>query len=140
MRDAVGRIGELLRGIRSRQAWVRGFFMLIFLFVLWFLRLLITIVAIFQFGALLVAGEPVARLVPFGQSLASYVQQITLFLTFNSEALPFPFSPWPEATGPGEPESRSSEHEAATENYRNRETDALTKKWRHTFTHGRSSE
>jgi hypothetical protein len=140
MRDAGERLGELLRGFRSRQTWVRGFFMLIFLFALWFMRLLITIVAVFQFGALLIAGHPLEPLMPFGRGLALYVQQMTLFLTFNTEELPFPFSPWPQGTEPAEPPTQSPERGAATGKDRNRETNTLTEKWRHTFTHDHPPE
>jgi len=137
MCDAGERFGELLRGFRSRQAWVRGFFMLIFLFVLWFVRLLITIVAIFQFGALLIAGNPVERLIPFGRGLALYIQQMTLFLTFNSEELPFPFSPWPQECAAADVAPQSPESGSATRENRPRKSAALTEKWRHTFTHDR---
>lgn len=89
-------------GFRSRRTWVRGFFMLLFLFALWFARLLLTVIAVFQFGAQLVAQRPVARLLPFGRSLGAWLRQIADFLTYNTEDRPFPFAPWPE---PGESEA-----------------------------------
>jgi len=86
-------------GFRSRRTWIRGFFMLLFLVVLWFARLLLTVVAVFQFGAHLIAQRPVARLLPFGRSLGAWLRQIADFLTYNTEDKPFPFAPWPD---PGE--------------------------------------
>jgi len=83
-------------GFRSGQTWIRGFFMLVFLFILWFARLLLIVIAVFQFGAQLIMRRPVARGLPLGRSLAAYLQQIALFLTFNSEHKPFPFAPWPD--------------------------------------------
>ena len=84
-------------GFRSRRTWVRGFFMLVFLAVLWFARLLLIVMAVFQFGAQLIAGRPVSRALPLGRGLARYLQQIAMFLTYNSEDKPFPFAPWPDA-------------------------------------------
>jgi len=92
--------GDWTSGFRSRRIWVRGFFMLVFLFILWLARLLLIVLAVFQFGALLIARRPVGRLLPFGRSLAFYLQEIGLYLTCNSEDKPFPFAPWPEP-GPG---------------------------------------
>lgn len=95
-------------GFRSRRTWVRGFFMLLFLFIVWFVRLLLTVVAVFQFGAQLITGRPVARGLPFGRGLARYLQQIAMFLTYNTDDKPFPFGPWPD-TGVPEAESDTGE-------------------------------
>jgi len=43
----------------------------------------------------LVNSVPNVRLVSFGHSLGSYLRQIVAFLTFEAEAMPFPFSDWP---------------------------------------------
>lgn len=91
--------GDWTAGFRSRETWVRGFFMLLFLFAFWLVRILLTVTAVFQFGAQLIRGRPVARLLPFGRGIGLYLQQISDFLTFNTEERPFPFSPWPD---PGE--------------------------------------
>ena len=88
--------GSWTAGFRSKRTWIRGFFMLVFLFILWFARLLLIVIAVFQFGAQLIMRRPVARGLPLGRSLAAYLQQIALFLTFNSEHKPFPFAPWPD--------------------------------------------
>ena len=53
-------------------------------------------VAIFQFGAVLLTGEPNAQLLRFGEQLSLYLYQIFLFETFNREDRPFPFGPWPD--------------------------------------------
>ena len=43
----------------------------------------------------LVSDGPNARLVGFGQSLGRYLAQITNFVSFATEEVPFPFSAWP---------------------------------------------
>jgi hypothetical protein len=45
--------------------------------------------------ATLFTGATNARLREFGQSLAVFIYQIVLFVTFNSDERPFPFGPWP---------------------------------------------
>lgn len=91
--------GDWSAGLRSRETWVRGFFMLLFLFALWLVRILLVVTAVFQFCTQLIRRRPIARLLPFGRSVGLYLRQISDFLTFNTEDRPFPFSPWPD---PGE--------------------------------------
>jgi len=38
---------------------------------------------------------PNTRLLTFGRSLGSYVQQLVNFQSFNTEEKPFPFNDWP---------------------------------------------
>jgi hypothetical protein len=59
----------------------------------------VTIIAIiaFQFILSLLTGATNEKLVTLGKSLSTYLYQILLFLTFNSENHPYPFSDWPKA-------------------------------------------
>jgi hypothetical protein len=45
----------------------------------------------------LLASQPNAELVRFGRGLGRYCQHIIEFLTFASDQVPFPVSPWPAA-------------------------------------------
>lgn len=96
---------ELFAGARSRNIWLRGLLMLLFLAVLWFIRLIVLILAAFQFVFAIVTGGPNQRLLPFGRSVAAYMQQMAAFVTWTTETRPFPFSPWPAdgATSPDDP-------------------------------------
>jgi hypothetical protein len=87
--------------VKSGRTWKRGFFMLVFAAILWFAKILLYIAALAQFFAVLISGRPIVRLLPFGRSLSAYIRDIGLFLTWNSDTRPFPFSPWP---APGESE------------------------------------
>ncbi len=80
------------------NVWKRGIAMLLFGFLAGFVRLAITLIAVFQFFSLLLTSEPNSPLVKFGQSLNSYLYQINQFLTINSEIYPFPFADWPSGT------------------------------------------
>lgn len=76
--------------------WQRGLAMLCFGFISGFIRLFITLIAIFQFITMLCTNKPNPQLLTLGQSLNSYSYQINQFLTINSETYPFPFTDWPD--------------------------------------------
>ena len=80
----------------NKNALKRGIAMLGYGFIAGFVRLGITLIAIFQFFCLLFAEKPNEPLVKFGQNLNTYLYQINQFLTVNSEVYPFPFADWPE--------------------------------------------
>ncbi|MEO8600787.1 MAG: DUF4389 domain-containing protein [bacterium] len=79
----------------KRSIWVRGLFMLLMAFIFQLSGTLLFIVAILQFVFSLMNKAPNVRLLEFGRSLGRYLQQITNFLTFVSEDMPFPFNDWP---------------------------------------------
>ena len=89
---------SLQENLKAPSTWLRLLFMVLFL-VLWgFSRVVVLAVVVLQFLWVLTRGETNARLAEFGQSLATYTYQIVLYLTFSTEEQPFPFSDWP--TGP----------------------------------------
>jgi len=75
--------------------WQRGLYMLLFAFLLGVAKFVVFTVVILQFLFVLFTGAPNAQLLVLGQSLSTYIYQIILFLTFNSEEHPYPFSDWP---------------------------------------------
>ncbi len=83
---------------KNKSIWKRGLGMLGFGFLAGFVRLGITLIAIFQFLSLLFTEEPNKPLIKFGQSLNTYQYQINQFLTINTEEYPFPFADFPEST------------------------------------------
>ena len=64
----------------------------------------VLLVMIFHFLALLIARTTYAPLLRFSQGLATYLYEITLYLTFITEEKPFPFREWPS----GPPEGKVS--------------------------------
>ncbi len=79
----------------SPVTWRRGLFMLICAFLYNVAEIVVVAVAILQFLFKLVTGEENPYLKQFGRGLSLFFYQTMLFLTFNSEEKPFPFSPWP---------------------------------------------
>ena len=87
---------EIKQKILDTNTWLRGLFMLLFFLIAGVARFVIAVVVLFQFLSVLFTGNTNAQLLTLGQSLSTYIYQITLFLTFNSEQRPFPFSSWPD--------------------------------------------
>lgn len=80
---------------KDRNVWLRGLFMLIFIFFMGVAKFVIIVVVGFQFLAILFTGEKNNNLQKFGKSLSIYEYQIILYLTYNSEVRPFPIGDWP---------------------------------------------
>ena len=79
--------------------------MVVFSIISGLAKLVVTLVAVFQFITLLFKGQVNEVMIPFGQNLSTYLYQITLFLTFKTDDMPFPFVPFPDGT----PESTLNE-------------------------------
>ncbi len=80
--------------IRSRPTWTRGLFMLLFAVIYGLAEIVITAVVVFQFLYVLIAGKSIHNLLLFGQGLSTFVYDIMLYLTYNTEEKPFPFGAW----------------------------------------------
>jgi hypothetical protein len=80
--------------LSQAQTWKRIFFMLLFAVIVTLVRWLAWAVIVLQLIFVLITGEKNSNTLNFGRSLATYAYHILLFLTFSTEILPFPFSPW----------------------------------------------
>ncbi len=89
--------------------WKRIFFMLIFAAIGSLVRMLLWAVIILQVASTLITGKANVNILNFGRSLSTYTYHILLFLTFNTETLPFPFSDWNITAELHLPEVKSSE-------------------------------
>jgi len=76
------------------STWRRIFFMLIYSVIGELVRMLLWAVVILQVVTALLTGKPNQNILNFGRSLSIYSYHILLFMTFNTETLPFPFSDW----------------------------------------------
>lgn len=72
--------------------------MLIYAVIDSIVRLLLWLVIILQAASVLITGTTNVNILKFGRSLAAYHYHLLLFLTFNTEQLPFPFSDWSTTT------------------------------------------
>ncbi len=83
---------EILRHLKETNTWQRIFFMLVFALILSFVRAILWIVVLFQVGSKLLTGQDNPHARQLGAQLSVYLYQILLFLTFNTEQMPFPFA------------------------------------------------
>lgn len=84
--------------LKSRTTWLRLVFMVIFCAVTSLAILVGSFVVALGFFWVLFTGEVNSQLKATGQGLAKYVYQIIRYLTFNTEAKPFPFGEsWPSS-------------------------------------------
>ena len=79
----------------ANNIWLRGVFMILFGILYSLVGTVLVVVAVLQFILVLTGNAPNTRLLTFGRSLGSYVQQIVNFQSFNAEEKPFPFNDWP---------------------------------------------
>lgn len=79
----------------ARSIWKRGLLMLLFAIIYSIAEILVVVVAVFQFFCVALTGAKNPQTRDLGQQLSTYVYEILLFETFNSERLPFPFGDWP---------------------------------------------
>lgn len=80
----------------GRSIWMRVLYMLLFVFAYGAAEFVMGAVVLIQLIITLVTGSTNDRLKVFGKQVALYIYDVMLFLTFNAEELPFPFTTWPE--------------------------------------------
>ena len=86
---------ELKQNLTASETWLRGLFILLFVFLLVVARVVTGAVVVIQFLFTVFTGRINENLQKFGSSLAQFIFQTLLFVTYNSDTKPFPFSPWP---------------------------------------------
>jgi hypothetical protein len=85
---------QINENLRKISTWKRIIFMLVYALIDSMVKLLIWLVVLLQVGSVLITGTVNPNILGFGRSLSTYHYHILLFLTFNTEQLPFPFSDW----------------------------------------------
>jgi hypothetical protein len=83
--------------IKKTSTWIRFAYMVLFGAILIPLgRFVLAFIVVGQFLMVLVKGRDNANLRKLGNASGHWIYQGILFLTFNSEAKPFPFDEWPD--------------------------------------------
>jgi len=85
---------QINENLKKIDTWKRIVFMLIYALIDSLVKLLLWLVVLLQVGSVLLTGKTNPNILNFGKSLSTYHYHILLFLTFNTEQLPFPFSDW----------------------------------------------
>ena len=96
---------ELKQNLTAAETWLRGLFILLFAFLLVVARVVTAAVVVIQFLFTVFSGSTNENLQYFGAGLAKFIFQTLMYVTYNSDEKPFPFSPWPEV------EQTHAEHE-----------------------------
>jgi len=78
------------------EIWIRLLYMIVFGLLSILARIVVWIVAVLQLLLVLITGTDNKNLRDLGQGAAKWTYQAFMFLTFNSNDKPFPFSDWPE--------------------------------------------
>lgn len=80
--------------LKQLSTWKRIFFMAIFSVIVGLVRILLWGVILLQVASMLFSGKVNENILYFGKSLSAYLYHVLLFLTFNTDTIPFPFSDW----------------------------------------------
>lgn len=80
--------------LKKESTWKRIFFMLILTVIVSVVRTLLWAVIFLQVITTLLTGSCNTHILSFSRGLSAYLYHITLYLTFNTDLLPFPFSNW----------------------------------------------
>lgn len=94
---------EIKQRLQKKEIWQRGLYILLFTVIYGFSKLLIMGIMLFQYVTWIVTGKTNGLLLGFSQGLSTYIYQITIFLSFNSDQRPFPFSAWSGVSSDNEP-------------------------------------
>ena len=73
------------------NAFVRLFFMIVFFALFGLVRFMAWAVVLFQFFSHLLTGRVTQRGSRWGEALSNWIHQMMLFMTYNTERMPFPF-------------------------------------------------
>lgn len=87
---------QLNENLKKPNTWKRIAFMLVFAVIAGLVRVLLWAVILLQIASVLVTGSANKNILDLGRKLAAYLYHIVLYLTFNTDRLPFPFADWNE--------------------------------------------
>lgn len=82
----------------TKSIWIKGLYLLFFLLIGYLVGVITFFIVIVQFIFNAILKKPNEQLQDFGQSLGMYFHDIILFVTYNSDEMPFPFKKWPART------------------------------------------
>ena len=100
-------MNDVVENVKQGSTWLRIVLMIGFYVVLYVVGVVVVFVTLAQALFTIFTGSDNSNLRQLGASLSEYVSQILLFVTYNSETRPFPFTPFPAAGD----EAKSSDHE-----------------------------
>ena len=95
--------------LSDKSTWMRLIYIVLFAIAFNIAEILIAIITVVQFFTVLFTKSPNARLQTLGGDLGTYIRDVTAFLTYQSNHMPYPVSDW----GQPEPEPEPAPKPAA---------------------------
>jgi hypothetical protein len=98
---------DIVQHLKSPIFWKRFLFIMLFTVAYILAEATVWAVIIFLIFYNLFTGSSNARAVTFGRQTSAYIYHMLLYLTYNTEERPFPYTDWPKPermpTGLGQP-------------------------------------
>ncbi len=91
---------QLKANLKSPRQWIRLVYMTLFLILLYSTIVVAGLLVFIQVLFVLISGSANGNITRATADLTRYINQILLFLTYNDDRKPFPFSPWGELEKP----------------------------------------
>ncbi|WNV03974.1 DUF4389 domain-containing protein [Candidatus Methylospira mobilis] len=76
----------------TRNAFIRALFMAVFFALFMGARFFLWLIVLFQFLSHLFTGKPSQAGTRWGAGISAWIYAVMLFMTYNTERMPFPFS------------------------------------------------
>jgi len=81
--------------VTAKPTWTRGLYILLFIVIYNIAEIVVYAVVILQFLFTLFGGDRNAQLQSLGKNLSTFIYQVFMYITYNSDERPYPFAPWP---------------------------------------------
>jgi hypothetical protein len=86
---------EFKERVTAKHTWTRGLYILLFIVIYNIAEIVVYAVVILQFLFTLFGGNRNAQLQSLGKNLSTFIYQVFMYITYNSDERPYPFAPWP---------------------------------------------
>ncbi|MCK5166080.1 MAG: DUF4389 domain-containing protein [Rhodospirillaceae bacterium] len=97
--------------IGDTKTWSRIIYIILFAIAFNVAEFIIAAITVVQFFTVLFTGRRNDRLAEMGGNIGEYISEVTAFLTYNSDHMPFPVSDWGQ--GPERPSASGRAAQAA---------------------------
>ena len=88
---------EFKEKVTAKPTWTRGLYILLFVVIYSIAEIVVYGVVVLQFLFSLFTGTCNAQLQILGRNLSTFIYQVFMYLTYNSDEKPYPFAPWPSS-------------------------------------------
>ena len=86
---------EFKERVTAKPTWTRGLYILLFIVIYNIAEIVVYAVVILQFLFTLFSGDRNAQLQSLGKNLSTFIYQVFMYITYNTDERPYPFAPWP---------------------------------------------